>query len=168
MSITVCNLTTGRLIPAISNVCVISYQNSLLARSKPAYVIPGKMSRLNDLQFTAGLKSKCLLYLLARRDEMTWFECTLEDFGSSATSHALLSPWTCQNQATETGKPCFFSSKKANDGAPFSSVCRAGDPSTEALSSLQRPRVRLPAWGPLPLPPSLSSCFLSHLQLISQ
>lgn len=71
MSITACNLTTGCLIPAISNVCVISYQNSLLARSKPAYVIPRKMSRLTDLQFTAGLKSKCLLYLLSRRDEMT-------------------------------------------------------------------------------------------------
>lgn len=58
MSITACNLTTGCLIPAISTVCLISYQNSLLACSKPAYVIPGKMSHLTDLQFTAGLKSK--------------------------------------------------------------------------------------------------------------
>ena len=34
-------------------------------------------------------------------------------------------------------------------GTPFTSVGRAGIPCTEALSSLQRSRVRVPAWGPL-------------------
>lgn len=44
------------------------------------------------------------------------------------------------------------------DSLPFSSVGRAGDPCTEALSSLCC----------LSLPPSLSSCFLSSLRLNCQ
>ena len=46
----------------------------------------------------------------------------------------------------------------------FSSVRRAGVQGTEALSSLQQPRVRVTAWGPLlcVTPPlSLSTCSLS-------
>ena len=48
-------------------------------------------------------------------------------------------------------------------GALFSSVGRAGVSCAEASSSLQRTRVRLPAWGPFAAChfPSLSSRFLS-------
>ena len=44
---------------------------------------------------------------------------------------------------------------------------KAGVSCTEPLSSLQQPWVRLLALGRLlRVPPALSSCFLSHLQLI--
>ena len=56
-------------------------------------------------------------------------------------------------------------------GVQLSSVGRVGVPCTEALSSPRWPQVRVLAWGPLlrVTPPlSLSTCFLSHLQLLCQ
>lgn len=91
---------------------------------RSVYVVPHEMSCLADSGFTAGLKSKCLLYFLSRRDEMTRFKCTLKDFDSSATFHTLLPPQKCQkpliNVITnfkDVEKKVLFTSKKLNCNA---------------------------------------------------
>lgn len=111
------NLTTNRFILTISNICACVI--SLLVYLKSVYLIPDKMSCLTDPEFTAGLKSKCLLYFLSRRAEMTRFKCTLKDFGSSATFHTLLSPQKRQKQPINVttnfrgrDQKVLFSSKK--------------------------------------------------------
>ena len=73
-----------------------------------------------------------------------------------------------QNLASTENKFCRVKYNPAF-GAPFSSVGRAGVPCTEALSSLQRPEVRVPAWGPLlRVTPPLTPWFLLSLELFSE